>query len=450
MPCSKSRRAGVLVVGGGPAGLGPLFAAASSQRLDSLLASGVVIVDNSGNVGSGGLGEHAIRSDSAAEALLDVIKRTDERTLADLHDHPTVAAVSAHAGRAVPLSLAAELLHLVGRTMIQMIKNSAFGRVHENASALFTRQVSPDEWNTLIINHATGRIEEICSTSVVLATGAYQPEQRLFLEEVAGEPLLPRYSGKVFQSGYVLTHAGIRECAAKLGGKKDPRVVIVGGSASAGAVGHALLHLLPGQCAFGEGGVSLLHRRRLNIFFNSVAEAQAEGYTEFGPEDVCPLTGRVHRLGGLRFDSRDVVMAARGMGGRTPDKRLRLLQLEQKTMCEARALLDGADMIIAAMGYRPRALPVIDVHKRPIPLLAQAINSNSLVDDQCRVLSATGEALAGLFGIGLASGIPHTPEIGGETNFTGQINSLWLWQHLLGLRIVKQVQERSSSNCYAL
>jgi hypothetical protein len=107
-------------------------------------------------------------------------------------------------------------------------------------------------------------------------------------------------------------------------------------------------------------------------------------------------------------------------------------------------------MIIAAMGYRPRALPVIDVHKRPIPLLAQAINSNSLVDDQCRVLSATGEALAGLFGIGLASGIPHTPEIGGETNFTGQINSLWLWQHLLGLRIVKQVQERSSSNCYAL
>jgi hypothetical protein len=218
MPCSKSRRAGVLVVGGGPAGLGPLFAAASSQRLDSLLASGVVIVDNSGNVGSGGLGEHAIRSDSAAEALLDVIKRTDERTLADLHDHPTVAAVSAHAGRAVPLSLAAELLHLVGRTMIQMIKNSAFGRVHENASALFTRQVSPDEWNTLIINHATGRIEEICSTSVVLATGAYQPEQRLFLEEVAGEPLLPRYSGKVFQSGYVLTQASgsaLRNSVAK-------------------------------------------------------------------------------------------------------------------------------------------------------------------------------------------------------------------------------------------
>jgi len=450
MPCSKSRRAGVLVVGGGPAGLGPLFAAASSQRLDSLLASGVVIVDNSGNVGSGGLGEHAIRSDSAAEALLDVVKQTDERALADLHDHPTVTAVSAHTGRAVPLSLAAELLHLIGRTMTQVIKSSALGRVHENASALFTRQVSPDEWHTLIINHATGRIEDICSTSVILATGAYQPQQRLFLEDVAGEPLLPRYNGKVFQSGYVLTHAGIKECAAKLSGKKNPRVVIVGGSASAGAVAHALLHLLPGNCTFGQGGVSLLHRRRLSIFFNSVAEAQAEGYTEFGPEDICPLTGRVHRLGGLRFDSRDVVLAARGMGGRTPDKRLRLVRLEQKAISEARALLDGADMIIAAMGYRPRALPVIDAHKRPIPLLAQAINSHSLVDDQCRVLDAAGEALAGLFGIGLASGIPHTPELGGETNFTGQINSLWLWQHLLGLRIVTQVQERSSSNCYAL
>jgi len=42
-----------------------------------------------------------------------------------------------------------------------------------------------------------------------------------------------------------------------------------------------------------------------------VQSALADGYTEFGPEDICPVSGRVFRLSGFRLDSRELIMQAR-------------------------------------------------------------------------------------------------------------------------------------------
>jgi predicted oxidoreductase len=62
-----------------------------------------------------------------------------------------------------------------------------------------------------------------------------------------------------------------------------------------------------------------------------------------------------------------------------------------------------------------------------------------MVDAECRILDAQGTPLDGIYGIGLASGfVPHG-SLGGEESFKGQANSLWLWQHDLGLKIVRSV-----------
>jgi hypothetical protein len=198
---------------------------------------------------------------------------------------------------------------------------------------------------------------------------------------------------------------------------------------------------------FGPGGVTLLHRRPLRIFYPSVEAALAEGYTEFAADDICPVSGRVFRLGGFRLDSRELIMSARGIGGRPAEPRLQLHLLGLDNAASLQ-VLDHADVVIAALGYRPRALPVFDRAGRPVPLQAETTPQARLVDDRCRVLDADGNSLPNLFAIGLAAGfVPHG-KLGGEPSFRGQANGLWLWQSDVGGLIVDAILSPCSGQDY--
>ena len=78
-------------------------------------------------------------------------------------------------------------------------------------------------------------------------------------------------------------------------------------------------------------------------------------------------------------------MRARGIGGRPPEPRLQLHRLGVDDAASL-ALLDNADLVIAALGYRPHALPVFDQAGRPVPLLAETGPQAPLVDGHCRVV----------------------------------------------------------------
>jgi hypothetical protein len=114
-----------LIVGAGPGGLAPLFAAAYDGRLRELLDGGITIVEQGPTVGAGDLGRYAISSDSAAEAFLDVVMRTTEPGLAALQSHPTVTALVSSIGGAVPLKQVAAFLSLIGETMCGLVEKSA-------------------------------------------------------------------------------------------------------------------------------------------------------------------------------------------------------------------------------------------------------------------------------------------------------------------------------------
>ena len=70
------------------------------------------------------------------------------------------------------------------------------------------------------------------------------------------------------QSGDVIGSDGLAKVADRLRGKSKPRVAILGGSTSAMAMAHALLHRLP-DIRFGHGGVTLFHRRQLRVYYTS-------------------------------------------------------------------------------------------------------------------------------------------------------------------------------------
>jgi hypothetical protein len=430
-------RTAVVIIGGGPAGLAPLLAAHRRGRLAELLKQGVTVVEQSDAVGEGSIGRWCINSDSTGFTFADCLAGPPQGELAALRNHPLTREFLNAGDGTVPLHRAGQFLALVGQAINDVIASTPNCRVLNRCKAISTRRTATG-WRTQIKDVATSQEQTIHSRNVVLATGASQPAERLQSETVAGANLVGRWGEKLLQSSDVLTPAGFAAVSARLNAlRRPPRVAIIGGSTSAAAVAHALLNRMP-NVTFSRDGVTIAHRRELRIFYPTVDAALADGYNEFGPDDICPVSGRVFRLAGFRLGSRELIMRARGIGGLPPEPRLHLHRLGVDDAA-SQTLLDNADLVIAALGYRPHALPVFDEAENQIPLLAQTSPQAPLVDGSCRVLDALGNRLPGLFAIGLAAGfVPHG-KLGGEPSFRGQANGLWLWQSDVGGLIVDAV-----------
>jgi hypothetical protein len=430
-------RTGVAIIGGGPGGLAPLLSAHRSGRLAELLRAGVTIVERGDAVGAGTIGHWAISSDSTGFTFADCLAGPPNGELAAAREHPTTQEMMAADQGTVPLHRAGEFLAMVGKAVHEVVSAAPRGRVLSHCQAISTRR-SRRGWVTHIKDERSGREHTLESDNVILATGATQPRERLEQEIVAGVNLVERCGNRLVQSGDILRHAGFAELTRQLASLgRAPKVAIIGGSTSAAAVAFGLLNRMP-EVPWGPGSVTLMHRRELRIYYPTVELARADGYTEFGPDDICPLTRRVFRLAGFRLDSRELIMSARGLGGRPPEPRLRLHRLNVDNAASL-AVLDEADIVIACFGYRPRALPVLDELGRRIKLRSETSPQAPLVDGYCRVMDADGNVLPHLFGMGLAAGfVPHG-RLGGEPSFRGQANGLWLWQSEVGGMIVDAV-----------
>jgi hypothetical protein len=436
------------IVGGGPAGLAPLLAASHRRLLGPILDAGLAIVERGQAIGSGKIGRYAISSDSTAETFMSCVRDNPHPLLARLQSHPAIEAVAAYGRGPVPLRLVGEFMAAVGIVLHEIVAAAPGSAVLLGQEAIETRQTRDGMWHTQLQRIPDGARQTIASRVVLLATGGHQPAALLRSACAAGEPLLPRLAGKLVQSEEALTIAGLEAIGRRLAASGRQRVAIVGSGSSAIACAHALLHSAYGD-RFGAGGVTVLHSRPLRVFYPSAEVARSEGYDEFGPDDICPVSGFVFRFAGFRLESRELVMAARGIGGRAPEPRLRLHRMDLQPAAATQAILDEAEVVIAAMGYRPRALKVLDASGHPIDLLASGPGVRPLVDGHCRVLDAAGEPIAGLFGIGLAAGFKNPEEIGGEPSFTGQTNGLWQWQNHVGA-IIARAMEASTHQQSAL
>ncbi len=437
-------RVNTLVVGGGPAGLAPLVAASRAGTLERILAGGVVVAERGETIGAGRLGSYAIGTDSTAETIVSSVMENNFPPLARLRDHPATLAVAVHGKGPVPLSLVGAFMAVLGEAMLGVLRAAPAGGVLLGHEAVHTRRGEDGLWRTLLRRRTDGARRVVLSPLVLLATGGHQPLARLEQQWAGAAPLLPRHGGRLLQSDEVLTAPGLERLGERLEVRAHPRVVIVGSSSSAMASAGALLRSRFGG-RFGPAGITLLHRRPLRVFYHSAAAALADGYDEFGPEDICPISGFVFRFAGFRLESRELLMAARGIGGRTPEPRLRLCRLGMGHDAEAQALLAEADVVVAALGYRPRALAVLGSSGEPLRLQAEGNQGKPLVDAACRVLDAAGRPLPGLLGIGLAAGCAIDGTVGGEPSFAGQTNGLWQWQNQVGDIIAQAVLRQAEA-----
>lgn len=431
------------IVGGGPGGIAPLLAAHRAGRLDALLDGGVALIDQTSDLGSGTIGNYAINSDSTGHTFVDCLASDDETDLTRLAGHPLAQKLEAAGEGAVTLNDAGRFLGMVGDVIRGIVQRHPASRVLSRHQVMSAQRTN-DGWLLQVRDLNSGEDHSLAARNILIATGAHQPAERLDSELVGGARLTDRYGSRLLQSDEALSRAGLERIADMVAGKASPRVAIIGGSTSAVSLAAALLSRMP-QIRFGAGGVTLLHRRPLRIYYPTRAAALADGYTEWTEEDICPLSGRVFRFAGFRLDSRELIMAARGIAGRPAEPRLRLHQLRPDD-AEALGIMDQGDVVVAAFGYRPRGLPVFDGHGNAIRLRAETGWAAPMVDDQCRVTDADGVAIPGLFGMGLAAGFLPGGRLGGEPSFHGQANGLWLWQTDVGLLIVDAVMGPQANN----
>ena len=426
--------ADLVIVGGGPAGTALLTAASKRGQLPRL-ARGMVLVERDSAIGGGRLGRYAITSDSTAETFLTAIRDNPHPEIAELVDHPAARGVAHHQGAlGVPLGEVGPLLRASGERLAGLARAQG-GTVLAGHEALGATRGGDGLWTVGLRRLVDGATIEQRTRALVIATGGHQPLDRLAAQRVAGAPLVELAGDRLLQSDGVLAQGGYAQVCDLLADKRAPRIAVIGGSTSALTTIALLLKGSP-ALPLGAGAVTLLHRRPLRPFYPSVAAARAEGFTDFGPDDVCPVSGFVYRLAGFRLEARELVVRMLGIDGRAPDPRVALHRIAGEDDAAARAIIAGADLVIAALGYRPHALPLAGPHGR---LTLAADRGAAMVDRHCRVLTADGTPVPDVYGIGLAAGFVPWGRLGGEASFSGQANGLWLWQNDVGTMIVDQL-----------
>jgi hypothetical protein len=416
--------AATVVVGAGAAGTGPLLYAAQNGLLDRWLDRGVTVIERRATARSA-LSGYALRADSFGTSFLECTDAADQHPLlVRLRDSPEGAALR-------PLRDERPPLPVVGAFLARMETEveAAMG-AHPRSRFLREREVRAVHVMSdhVVVECAAGAAadpERWPARTLVVAFGGAPTDANALaaslgeLGDLAGERLR--------SSDRLLTDEGIREAIAALARASRPEIVVIGASHSAFSAAWLITERAP-DGLLGDGAVAIVARRTPRIFYRTPEAAEADGYRAFTALDICPRTRRVHQLGGLRGDGRELWRRITGRPGTTPEPRVALLDTTTD-IGAVRSQIRRATVVVAATGYRPR-LPRVFRAGQEIPLLAS--RGGPSVDERCRLLTADSTPIDRVFSLGMASGFVPSGTMGGEPSFRGHTNGVWLYQHHIG------------------
>lgn len=423
----------VVFIGAGPAGLGPLVYANGAGLLQDFLKRSVVVVERSMTVGSGTFGDYLINTNSKADLFLECFKGEKAAHFPKALRSDAFKTLSLQNNSPASMSTVADLLRSIGEDISDALVASEMSSLMLKTNA--TGVVANSDGTFDVLTSSESGFSKIQTRKLVLATGGSPLRMPQLHKEVIS---LCHKKGRknllMLHSGDLLSAGGYELVTERLKQQPGSRILVVGGGDS--AFSAAWLLLKSEDLALGEQSVILAHRSPTKVTFESTEEAINCGYTDFTPEDICPDTGTVFRIGGLRFDAKELYLNI--LNGSEPRVLLRRLFLgdPEALSCDD---LRGVEVVIFATGYFPNEITFSDENARPIPLLGSF--TGKFVDGKARMLKANGEVLDGVYSIGLCSGYsPREGGYGGERSFTGLANSVMLCQGAVGQTIFEQLQ----------
>jgi hypothetical protein len=219
------------------------------------------------------------------------------------------------------------------------------------------------------------------------------------------------------------------------------RVTVVGGSHSA----FSVLENLADSLEFaGLTEVTLVHRSPIRLFYETAEAAACAGYAFDPLRDVCPVSGRVNRSGGLRYRALDVGREALANGhiGKT-GVRVHLLQTQNGPLGQfedARQALAESEVVVQSTGYQP-LLPALNYASGGAISLMEVKGGLDSDPSGCP-LDSNGQRLHGLHLFGLGAGLGVDPRLGSEASFDGRIYGVWQFHNDASGAVIEAVLAR--------
>ncbi|MEB0079967.1 pyridine nucleotide-disulfide oxidoreductase [Pseudomonas sp. CCI3.2] len=432
---------GCVIGGAGPAGMGLIFNALKSGSLPEMARHGLIIVDASPLPGIGRLGDYRITANSVGDVFLDCLRDPALRDVFEpLERSPAYWRIRNQAFVAPLLSDVGELLAEASKLVLDhLVEHFA---VEVWSSTTISEVVSSADEYQVWVEHK-GRSQVIRCRSLVLNLGGHQDPQHL-LKALADQGLALPPATSV-QSADTLLRMSAQDLRAHFAPTlaKGGRLTVVGGSHSAFSM---LENLGTALQSVGLEELTLVHRSQIRLFYESVEQALASGYVFDPVNDVCPVSGRVNRSGGLRYSALEVGRNILQYGRISPNGvRVRLLQsgpgVGQQYGLASQALADSS-VVVQCTGYQPR-LPAMK-YADGSPIKLREVKGGLDSDPSGCPLDSIGQRMHGLYLFGLGSGLGIDPRLGSEPSFDGRIYGVWQFHNDASRVAIESVSARLS------
>lgn len=441
-----SQKIGYVLAGCGPAGCGFLVHAIKSKTIERLVDNGLVIIDRSAKPGSGKVGDYQLTGNSLSRAFLDCI---DDPALGWLFDdlsetEPSINQLRELEFDAPPLDIVGDFLTAMAKRTIDYLVSEYGVPVLLETEINQIQRFRTDDYLLNLRNQRTGQAFSISARNVICALGGRQSMSVVKETEIAAGITLGRATDNLITSDQFLmmSDEAIRD-AIPINSDSSADVVIVGGSHSAISTADRLCQAL---APVGMKRLTMLHGSPLRLYYASPEEARADNYPFDDPDDICAMSGRVNRFGGLRYRSLDVAKSILKTG-RMPelDVEIHWMQLKSTEPGIIAQALREAPAVITAMGYQANLPPVIDAQGSEIPICNWPRGVD--VDDCGSVKAVSLGSMQGLYAIGIGSTLLRRSDaIGGEPSFSGVADGVWLYHNHGGGVILDTLIDSESTN----
>ena len=442
-PDSRIRYANA-VCGLGPAGCGFLLHAIKENAIGRLVDQGLVLIDRAAVPGPGKVGSYQLTGNSLSKAFLDC---ADDPKLAWLfHDlcasAPSVVKLRAMLQAAPPLDIVGEFLTAIAARTIEYLSSEYQVPVLlETSVDLISRQVD-GSFSLSVSQIENGRRFNLTADNVLCGFGGRQPLDAIARCEVQPGLRLGDHADRIMTSDdFLMMPNDAVRASIPLAASGSDHVVVVGGSHSAMSTIDRLTE------AMGPAGlrrIIMLQKKPPRLYYASADEARHDGYAFDDPGDICPMSGRVNRFGGLRYRSFDVGRSILETG-MTPDGSVEVVSVPLSDLGpegreRVQDYLTRAAAVIAGVGYEANLPRVVDPFNREIKLSNQT--GGLAIDDDGRALTASNQPVSGLYVFGIGSRLlKRSDAIGGEPSFQGSADGVWLYHNHGGSVILNAVMK---------
>lgn len=437
--------------------MGFLFHAFKTGNLPEIARNGLLIIDKRTELGAGRLGEYVnVTGNTVGNTFLACLEHANfEEVFADLREnsplHKRMVEVAdgppslTDAGALLALATEQLLAYLTARYDVTVLRGREIDKIRYLDSGGFE-----------IDYHDVSDPTEVCTVSsdtVVMNLGGQQHVSEI--DELCRGLRLPPPDENLrsYVSDDLLsltTPQLIDEFARDLSQRetrRPKRITVIGGSHSAFTVVDRLAMELGSE---GLDEIAVIHRSQVRLFFETVDEAHANSYEVDEENDVCPVTKRVNRAGGLRYRAFDIarsIMASGYIPGAKP--RIELIEADSSDAARSRAreCLEESIAVVHGAGYGPNMSILVDRWDLPISL---QLGQGGVVSDRYGCpFDVNGNLVQGLFSFGLGSGFRPDEQIRRETGFEaafrGRIYGVWAFHHDFGGRVMNGVLEALST-----